>query len=42
MMQSVPAHTYASWDALHYLVINYILLLSGKTSKNIKFLPEVP
>ena len=24
MMQSVPAHTYASRDALHYLVINYI------------------
>ena len=24
MMQSVPAHTYASRDALRYLVINYI------------------
>ena len=24
MMQSVPAHTDASRDALHYLVINYI------------------
>lgn len=30
MMQSVPAHIYASRDALHYLVITY-LWQSGKT-----------
>ena len=24
MIQSVPAHTYASRDALHYLVITYL------------------
>lgn len=30
MMRSVPAHTYASRDALHYLVITY-LWQSGKT-----------
>jgi len=43
MMQSVPAHTFASWDALRYLVINYIyscsdacLRLGGHKYKTIR------